>query len=86
MKSILDEFTHPPRLTTISRGPARYRRDYNPNEGAITRVVLSAFFVVIVALSLVMFVKFYHWSGQAPIFTLGSADQPATLELTADLR
>ena len=80
MKSILDERSYPPRITTISRGPARYERDYDPKERVLTDVVLSAFFVVVIALSLVMFVKFYRWSGQYPIFTLGAADQPAIIQ------
>jgi hypothetical protein len=67
MKSIHAGKSHLLR-TTISRVNARFRGSDDLKERAMTDVVLSAGFIVIVVLYVVMLVGLYRWSHYAPIF------------------
>ena len=68
MKSVHAGKNYPLRTTAISRVLARFRSSDDLKERAMTDVVLSAGFVVVVVLYVVMFVGLYRWSRYAPIF------------------
>jgi hypothetical protein len=73
MKSICAGKSHILRTTAVSRVLARFRSSDDLKERALTDVVLSAGFAVIILLYVVMIVGLYHWSHYAPIFPPDSA-------------
>jgi hypothetical protein len=76
MKSTHAGKSHLLRTTTISGVLARLRGSDDLKERAMTDVVLSAGFVVVVVLYVVMFVGLYRWSRYAPIFPPDGAAGP----------
>ena len=80
MKSIHAGKSHLLRTTTISRVLARFRSSDDLKERAMTDVVLSAGFAVIILLYVVMLVGLYRWSHYAPIFPPDDAGGPSIEE------
>ena len=68
MKSVHAGKNHPLRTTAISRVLARFRSSDDLKERAMTDVVLSAGFIVVVVLYVVMLVGLYRWSHYARSF------------------
>jgi hypothetical protein len=81
MKSVHAAKGHLLRTTTISRVLARFRGSDDLKERALTDVVLSAGFAVIVVLYIVMLVGLYRWSRYAPIFPPDGAAGPPIEEV-----
>jgi hypothetical protein len=77
MKSVDAGKHHLLRTTAVSRVLARFRGSDDLKERAMTDVVLSAGFVVVVVLYVVMLVGLYRWSHYAPIFPPDGAAGPA---------
>lgn len=77
MKSIQATEKHPLRSTAISRMLARFRNSNDLKERAMTDVVLSAGFLVMVVLYVAMLVGLYRWSHYAPLFPPDGEAGPA---------
>jgi hypothetical protein len=77
MKSIQATEKHPLRSRAISRMLARFRNSNDLKERAMTDVVLSAGFLVMVVLYVAMLVGLYRWSHYAPLFPPDGQAGPA---------
>ncbi len=77
MKSIPVTEQHLVENTKLSRVLGRFKNSSGLKERAMTDVVLSVGFAVIVLLYLLMLVGFYRWSHYAPIFPPDGQAGPA---------
>lgn len=69
MKSMQDENSDLLGTTTIPFGPGRHKVFDDLKERVTTDILLSAGFVAVVALYVVMFFGLYYWSQHASVFS-----------------